>query len=99
MSKITTIMESNGTTEVTTIDRNGTSFVAGGGWKNLVAKAKAHATHSLTRHEQDGNVFWLVEWVHEAERTCPLYTNISFEEVAQRLLAYYTGDECIIYFK
>lgn len=99
MAKVTTIFESNGTTEIVETGPNGVTLVAGGGWRDRVKQLKAEATHILTRHEEIGNVYWLTEWVVDAERTCPLYMNISQEEAIQQLLQYYTADERIIYFK
>jgi hypothetical protein len=99
VAKITTILESNGTTEIVETGPGGVTLVAGGGWRDKVAQLKAEATHVLTRHEQDGIVYWLTEWVVDAERTCPLYMNIPLDEAIQQLLTYYTGDERIIHFK
>lgn len=99
MAKVTTIYESNGTVAIEETSADGKSLVAGGGWRDKVAQIKSEATHVLTRHEESGNVYWLTEWVVDAERTCPLYMNISQEEAIQRLLQYYTADERIVYFK
>lgn len=101
MAKVTIITEINGSGTISIESHTNRIWEVRAGGTNLKSDAEAvikSASHILSCTVTGNGNIWVAESIAPVYKTCPLYVNLSLEEVVEKLLRYYgDGDEHIVY--